>query len=70
MTDLDAKEVLANPIEKKHATLVENERGSYLLLNDPYDRSWRRLSLAIDIICFVTEDINRNTCDAFKLTLF
>ena len=60
MTDLDAKEVLANPIEKKNATLVENERGSYLLLNDPYDRSWRRLSLAIDIIGFVTEDKNRS----------
>jgi outer membrane protein assembly factor BamC len=60
MTDLNAEKVLANPIEKKNATLVENKRGNYLLLNDPYDRSWRRLSLALDIIGFVTEDKNRS----------
>ncbi len=60
MTDFDAKQRLANPVEKKKATLVENKRGNYLLLNDPYDRSWRRLSLALDIIGFVTEDKNRS----------
>ena len=60
MTDFDAKQKLANPIEKKNATLVKNERGNYLLLNDAYDRSWRRLSLALDIIGFVTEDKNRS----------
>jgi len=60
MTDFDAKQRLANPIQKTNATLVENERGNYLILNDPYDRSWRRLSLALDIIGFVTEDKNRS----------
>ena len=60
MTDFDAKQKLANPIEKKNATLVESERGDYLLLNDPFDRSWRRLSLALDIIGFITEDKNRS----------
>ena len=60
MTDLDAEKVLANPIERKNETLVENKRGNYLSLNDPYDRSWRRLSLALDIIGFVTEDKNRS----------
>ena len=60
MTDFDAKQRLANPEVKKNATLVENKRGNYLLLNDPYDRSWRRLSLALDIIGFVTEDKNRS----------
>jgi outer membrane protein assembly factor BamC len=60
MTDFDAKQKLANPIEKKNATLVENKRGDYLLLNDPFDRSWRRLSLALDIIGFITEDKNRS----------
>ena len=60
MTDLDADTAIANPIERKNATLVENKRGNYLLLNDPYDRSWRRLSLALDIIGFVTEDKNRS----------
>ena len=60
MTDFDAKQRINNPIEKKNAILVEKERGNYLLLNDPYDRSWRRLSLAIDMIGFVTEDKNRS----------
>ena len=60
MTDLEAEKVIANPIEKKNAELVENKRGNYLLLNDPYDRSWRRLSLALDIIGFITEDKNRS----------
>ena len=60
MTDFDAKQKLENPIEKKNATLVENKRGDYLLLNDPFDRSWRRLSLALDIIGFITEDKNRS----------
>ena len=60
MTDLDAKQKLANPVEKKNATLVKNKRGDYLMLNDPFDRSWRRLSLALDIIGFVTEDKNRS----------
>ena len=60
MTDFDAKQRLANPIQKTNATLVENKNGDYLLLNDPYDRSWRRLSLALDIIGFVTEDKNRS----------
>ncbi len=60
MTDLEAERVIANPLEKKNATLVENKRGNYLLLNDPFDRSWRRLSLALDIIGFVTEDKNRS----------
>ena len=31
-----------------------------MLLNDPFDRSWRRLSLALDIIGFITEDKNRS----------
>ena len=60
MTDFDAKKVLENPIEKKNATFVKNKRGNYLLLSDPFDRSWRRLSLALDIIGFITEDKNRS----------
>jgi len=60
MTDFDAKKVLENPIEKKNATLVKNKRGNYLLLSDPFDRSWRRVSLALDIIGFVTEDKDRS----------
>ena len=60
MTDLDAEKVLANPVERQNATLVENKQGNYLLLNDAFDRSWRKLSLALDIIGFVTEDKNRS----------
>ena len=60
MTNFDVEKALANPIEKKNATLVKSEQGNYVLLNDPFDRSWRRLSLALDIIGFVTEDKNRS----------
>ena len=60
MTNFDAEKALANPKEKKNATLVKSEQGNYVLLNDPFDRSWRRLSLALDIIGFVTEDKNRS----------
>ena len=60
MTDFDAEKAIANPIEKTNATIVKSEQGNYVLLNDPFDRSWRRLSLALDIIGFVTEDKNRS----------
>ena len=60
MTDFDAEKAIANPIERKNATFVKSDQGNYVLLKDPYDRSWRRLSLALDIIGFVTEDKNRS----------
>ena len=60
MTDFDAEKAIANPIKRKNATFVKSDQGNYVLLKDPYDRSWRRLSLALDIIGFVTEDKNRS----------
>jgi len=60
MTEFDAEKAIANPIERKNATFVKSDQGNYVLLKDPYDRSWRRLSLALDIIGFVTEDKNRS----------
>ena len=35
-------------------------------MNDPYDRAWRRLALALDIIGFVTEDRNRSEGDILR----
>ncbi len=32
----------------------------YIKMNDPYERAWRSLGLALDIIGFVTEDKNRS----------
>ena len=42
------------------AELVNSEEGYFIKMNDPYDRAWRRLALALDIIGFVTEDRNRS----------
>ena len=59
-TDLDAKKIVDNPINQEKAELITQNNDSYIELYDPFDRSWRRLSLALDIIGFVTEDKNRS----------
>ena len=59
-TDFDAKEIIQNPQEIIKAELVNSEQGYFIKMADPYDRSWRRLGLALDIIGFITEDRNRS----------
>ena len=59
-TDLDAKQLLENAIEIKKAELVNEDNYKYIILNDNYSRSWRRLSLAIDMVGFLVEDKNRS----------
>jgi len=59
-TDFDAREKVNNPENLVKATLAENKNESHITLFDPYDRSWRRLGLALDIIGFITEDKNRS----------
>ena len=59
-TDFDAREKINNPENLVKATLAENKNESHITLFDPYDRSWRRLGLALDIIGFITEDKNRS----------
>jgi outer membrane protein assembly factor BamC len=59
-TDLDAKQKIDNPISQIRAELITQDNETYIRLNDPFDRSWRRLSLALDLIGFITQDKNRS----------
>ena len=59
-TDFDAKEKIETPKEIVKAELKNSDNGIFIQMNDPYDRAWRRLSLALDIIGFITEDRNRS----------
>ena len=59
-TDFDANKKINNPQIIVKAELFDNVKDAYIKLNDPYDRAWRRLGLALDIIGFVTEDKNRS----------
>ena len=59
-TDYDAKEKVKNPEIIVKAELITKQNNFYIKMYDPYDRAWRRLGLALDIIGFVTEDKNRS----------
>ena len=59
-TDFDAKEKIKRPQEIVKAELINTEQGKFIQMNDPYDRAWRRLSLALDMIGFITEDRDRS----------
>lgn len=55
-----SKTILAEAVTIKRAEVVKESDGSArLLLNDPFDRAWRRVGLALDRIGFVIEDKNR-----------
>lgn len=58
--DFDARKKIANPETLVKAKLVERNNSLYIKMLDPYDRSWRRLGLAIDIMGMVTEDKDRS----------
>jgi len=59
-SDLEAKEKVAKPELIIKSELIADSNNLYIKMNDPYERSWRRLGLALDIIGFVTEDKNRS----------
>ena len=59
-TDLGAKEQLDNALEIRRAELINEEGFKYIILTENYSRSWRKLSLAIDMVGFVVEDKNRS----------
>ncbi len=57
-----AQAIIANPVVEKRAEVVKEADSSVTLnLNDPFDRGWRRVGLALDRIGFVTEDKDRST---------
>ena len=56
-----AKEIIATPINQKRAEIKKEADGSSSLeIQDPFDRAWRRVGLALDIIGFVIEDKDRS----------
>lgn len=59
-SDLDAKNKIKNPEILIKAELQDKKNEAYINMLDPYDRSWRRLGLALDIIGFLIEDKNRS----------
>jgi outer membrane protein assembly factor BamC len=59
-TDLNAQEKVSSPEEIIKAKLNESKDDVYITMFDGYERAWRRLGLALDIIGFVTEDKDRS----------
>ncbi len=56
-----AQEIVTNPLSEKRAEVLKEADSSVTLkLNDPFDRGWRRVGLALDRIGFVTEDKDRS----------
>ncbi len=56
-----AQEIIANPVSEKRAEVFKESDSSVTLnLNDPFDRGWRRVGLALDRIGFVIEDKDRS----------
>jgi len=53
--------IIASPTQQQRATLNKEAEGSVnLVLNDQFDRSWRRVGLALDRVGFVVEDKDRS----------
>lgn len=56
-----SKTILAQATTIRHADVVKEADGSAtLVLNDAFDRAWRRVGLALDRVGFVIEDKNRS----------
>jgi outer membrane protein assembly factor BamC len=56
-----SKSIIAQAVTLKRAEVVKEADGSAtLVLNDPFDRAWRRVGLALDRIGFVIEDKDRS----------
>ena len=61
VADKRAKEIIAAPVNQKRAEIKKEADGSSSLeIQDPFDRAWRRVGLALDIIGFVIEDKDRS----------
>ena len=61
IAEKQASAIIANPAQEKRASLNKEKDGfSMLVLNDPFDRAWRRVGLALDRIGFLVEDRDRS----------
>jgi outer membrane protein assembly factor BamC len=55
-----AKQQLATVTEAPRASLAKQTGGGKLLLNEQFDRAWRRVGLALDRVGFTVEDRDRS----------
>jgi outer membrane protein assembly factor BamC len=55
-----ARTALANSGTAQERARIDREKGGILTLNEPFDRSWRRVGLALDRIGFTVEDRDRS----------
>ena len=56
-----SKAIIADAVTLKRAEVIKESDGSAtLVLNDPFDRAWRRVGLALDRVGFVIEDKDRS----------
>lgn len=61
VAEKQSRTIIANPSQEKRATINKTADGSVTLaLNDQFDRSWRRVGLALDRVGFLVEDRNRS----------
>jgi outer membrane protein assembly factor BamC len=61
VAEKQSRTIMANPVQEKRASLNKAADGTISLsLNDPFDRAWRRVGLALDRIGFLVEDRNRS----------
>jgi outer membrane protein assembly factor BamC len=55
-----AKSVVANaPMQPVRAKLVKDNSGSFVQVDESFDRAWRRVGLALDRVGFTVEDRDR-----------
>ena len=53
--------IMASASTEKRASFEQDKKGNgKLIVNDPFDRAWRRVGLALDRIGFVVEDRDRS----------
>jgi outer membrane protein assembly factor BamC len=62
VAEKQAEQIAANPVSEKRADVVKESDNSVTLnVNDPFDRGWRRVGLALDRVGFVIEDKDRSS---------
>ncbi len=55
-----ARTAVASPGGTQQRARIDRERGGILTLNEAFDRSWRRVGLALDRVGFTVEDRDRS----------
>jgi outer membrane protein assembly factor BamC len=60
VTEERARTAVANSGSAQERARFDGEKGGVLSLNEAFDRSWRRVGLALDRIGFTVEDRNRS----------